>query len=128
MPSMANPELPVPDGLVLRPFRGVRFTVDDLAGVTSPPYDLIDEAGLRELLDTHPNNVVRLILPGIVRPRCAEARETLQEWLSSGVLAADETPAIYVYEQSGPGSCSAGSSATWAWPVRNCTSSCLTRT
>ncbi|WP_326638886.1 DUF1015 domain-containing protein [Streptosporangium sp. NBC_01755] len=100
---MANPELPVPDGLVLRPFRGVRFTVDDLAGVTSPPYDLIDEAGLRELLDTHPNNVVRLILPGIVRPRCAEARETLQEWLSSGVLAADETPAIYVYEQSGPG-------------------------
>ncbi|MGW0587863.1 DUF1015 family protein [Streptosporangium sp. NPDC002607] len=99
---MANPELPVPGGLVLRPFRGVRFTVDDLAGVTSPPYDLIDEAGVRELLDTHPNNVVRLILPGIDQPRYAEAREKLQEWLSSGVLAADETPAIYVYEQSGP--------------------------
>ncbi|MEU4831693.1 DUF1015 domain-containing protein [Streptosporangium sp. NPDC023615] len=103
MPSMANPELPVPDGLVLRPFRGIRFTVDDLAGVTSPPYDLIDEAGVRELLDTHPNNVVRLILPGSDHHRYAEARTTLHEWLSSGVLAADEDPALYVYEQSGPG-------------------------
>ena len=103
MPSMANPELPIPGGLVLRPFRGVRFTVDDLAGVTSPPYDLIDEAGVRKLLDTHPNNVVRLILPGTDRHRYAEARETLHQWLSSGVLAADETPAVYVYEQSGPG-------------------------
>ncbi|MEU8378251.1 DUF1015 domain-containing protein [Streptosporangium sp. NPDC048865] len=100
---MANPELPIPDGLVLRPFRGVRFTVDDLADVTSPPYDLIDEAGVRKLLDTHPNNVVRLILPGTDRHRYAEARETLHRWLSSGVLAADETPAVYVYEQSGPG-------------------------
>ncbi|MGC5012016.1 DUF1015 family protein [Streptosporangium sp. DT93] len=103
MPSMANPELPVPDGLVLRPFRGIRFTVDDLAGVTSPPYDLIDEAGVRELLDTHPNNVVRLILPGSDHHRYAEARTTLHEWLSSGVLAADDRPALYVYEQSGPG-------------------------
>lgn len=103
MPSMANPELPIPGGLVLRPFRGVRFTVDDLAGVTSPPYDLIDEAGVRKLLDTHPNNVVRLILPGTDQHRYAEARETLHQWLSSGVLTADETPAVYVYEQSGPG-------------------------
>ncbi|WP_440085032.1 DUF1015 family protein [Streptosporangium sp. LJ11] len=103
MPSMANPELPIPGGLVLRPFRGVRFTVNDLAGVTSPPYDLIDEAGVRKLLDTHPNNVVRLILPGTDQHRYVEARETLHQWLSSGVLAADETPAVYVYEQSGPG-------------------------
>ncbi|MFF5205340.1 DUF1015 family protein [Streptosporangium sp. NPDC000396] len=99
---MANPELPVPDGLVLRPFHGVRFAVDDLAEVTSPPYDLITEADVRVLLDTHPNNVVRLILPGADRHRYAEARETLHAWLSSGVLAVDETPAVYVYEQRGP--------------------------
>ncbi|MFD8532706.1 DUF1015 family protein [Streptosporangium canum] len=103
MPPMANPELPVPDGLVLRPFRGVRFTVDDLAKVTSPPYDLVEEADIRDLLGSHPNNVVRLILPGADRHRYAEARETLQAWLSSGVLAPDETPAVYVYEQTGPG-------------------------
>ncbi|MDF2711691.1 MAG: hypothetical protein K0R62_7343 [Nonomuraea muscovyensis] len=60
---MGTPELPVPDGLVLRPFRGVRFAVDDPAKVTSPPYDLISNGDVRALLDSHPNNVVRLILP-----------------------------------------------------------------
>ncbi|MEV8637842.1 DUF1015 family protein [Streptosporangium sp. NPDC051023] len=100
---MANPELPIPDGLVLRPFRGVRFAVDNPAEVTSPPYDLIEETSVRELLDSHPNNVVRLILPGADRHRYAEARQILDTWLSSGVLVADETPALYVYEQVGPG-------------------------
>lgn len=63
MPGMGTPELPVPDGLVLRPFRGVRFAVEDPAKVTSPPYDLISDADVEALLDSHPNNVVRLILP-----------------------------------------------------------------
>ncbi|MFG1710258.1 DUF1015 family protein [Nonomuraea sp. M3C6] len=60
---MGIPELPVPDGLVLRPFRGVRFAVEDPAKVTSPPYDLISDADVDTLLGSHPNNVVRLILP-----------------------------------------------------------------
>nr|WP_223167498.1 DUF1015 domain-containing protein [Nonomuraea sp. SYSU D8015] len=60
---MGTPELPVPDGLVLRPFRGVRFAVEDPAKVTSPPYDLISDADVDALLRLHPNNVVRLILP-----------------------------------------------------------------
>ncbi|WP_435054343.1 DUF1015 family protein [Nonomuraea angiospora] len=63
MPGMGTPELPMPDGLVLRPFRGVRFAVEDPAKVTSPPYDLISDADVDALLDSHPNNVVRLILP-----------------------------------------------------------------
>lgn len=63
MPGMGISELPVPDGLVLRPFRGVRFAVDDPAKVTSPPYDLISNGDVHTLLDSHPNNVVRLILP-----------------------------------------------------------------
>ncbi|GAB1823132.1 DUF1015 family protein [Herbidospora sp. RD11066] len=85
-------------GLVLRPFRGVRYTADDLSAVTSPPYDLISPAEARRLADAHPNNVVRLILPG----HYAEARDTLATWLDEGILAADETPALYVYEQSAP--------------------------
>ncbi|MEV4398037.1 DUF1015 family protein [Nonomuraea sp. NPDC049607] len=128
---MGTPELPVPDGLVLRPFRGVRFDVEDPAKVTSPPYDLISDADVEALLASHPNNVVRLILPcnpeatpsaegspprGPAGPpsrlhhrtevpleaRYAEARDTLRAWLDAGVLVADDTPALYVYEQSGP--------------------------
>ncbi|MFD2351554.1 DUF1015 family protein [Nonomuraea ferruginea] len=64
MPGMGNSELPIPDGLILRPFRGVRFAVDDPAKVTSPPYDLISDGDVSALLDAHPNNVVRLIVPG----------------------------------------------------------------
>ncbi|MEV4104677.1 DUF1015 family protein [Nonomuraea sp. NPDC049649] len=112
---MGNSELPIPDGLILRPFRGVRFAVDDPAKVTSPPYDLISEGDVRVLLDTHPNNVVRLILPGTpgsdapgaphdpADPKYAQARRTLEEWRESGILVADEEPALYVYEQRGPG-------------------------
>jgi uncharacterized protein (DUF1015 family) len=97
---MASPELPVLDGLTLRPFHGVRFKVEDVAAVTSPPYDLISDDAARELLDTHPNNVVRLILPGADLHRYGQARDTLREWLETGVLAADPEPAVYVYEQS----------------------------
>ncbi|MEV0200706.1 DUF1015 family protein [Nonomuraea sp. NPDC050691] len=68
MPDMGSPELPVPDGLVLRPFRGVRFAVDDPAKVTSPPYDLISDDDVRALLHSHANNVVRLILPRPTTP------------------------------------------------------------
>jgi uncharacterized protein (DUF1015 family) len=124
---MGIPELPVPDGLVLRPFRGVRFAVEDPAKVTSPPYDLISDADVDALLKLHPNNVVRLILPcpnpgnssptatttdsvAVVAPsaavpleaRYADARDTLRAWLETGILVPDEAPALYVYEQSGP--------------------------
>ncbi|MGN9840560.1 DUF1015 family protein [Nonomuraea sp. H19] len=131
MPGMGTPELPVPDGLLLRPFRGVRFAVEDPAKVTSPPYDLISDADVDALLRLHPNNVVRLILPCSSRSdsspetsaaagsrpepagsgpaevpleaRYTDAGDTLKAWLGSGVLAPDEVPALYVYEQSGPG-------------------------
>ncbi|WP_245642248.1 DUF1015 family protein [Nonomuraea candida] len=37
-----------------------------------------------------------------LQARYAEARDTLQAWLDSGVLVPDAVPALYVYEQSGP--------------------------
>lgn len=100
---MANPELPLPDGLLLRPFHGVRYSVDDLASVTSPPYDLLTPDDTTRLLDSSPNNVVRLTLPPRDRQGYEQAGETLRDWLASGVLAADALPALYVYEQSGLG-------------------------
>ncbi len=98
MPGMESSERA---GLVLRPFHGVRYAVDDLAAVTSPPYDLIFPDELRELLSRHPNNVVRLILPGI--SHYGEASATLREWLAGGALTVDSLPGLYVYEQRGVG-------------------------
>lgn len=96
-------------GVVLAPFRGVRYDpvrVSGLADVTSPPYDVIGPGTLDALLAASPYNVVRLILPAIqldAHAAGAVAAERLESWLSAGVLAPDPEPALYVYEQSGPG-------------------------
>ena len=54
-------------GLVLAPFRGIRYARDRVSGianVTSPPYDVISGGILENLRAADPHNVVRLILPG----------------------------------------------------------------
>ncbi|MFB8270334.1 DUF1015 family protein [Streptomyces sp. NPDC055955] len=95
------------DGLDLIPFRGVRYVpelVGSLAAVTSPPYDVVVRPdGLHHLESADPHNIVRLILPQAVSPdtRNALAADTLRRWLSEGILAPDESPALYVYEQRG---------------------------
>jgi uncharacterized protein (DUF1015 family) len=99
--------LPRPTGLVLAPFRALRYDVDrvDLRSVTSPPYDVIDAAGAEELEKASDVNVVRLILP---RDRDSEgdrylrAARTLRTWRADGVMRADDLPALYVYEQASP--------------------------
>ncbi|GGW75395.1 DUF1015 family protein [Streptomyces xantholiticus] len=101
-----NNEGPAADGgLHLIPFRGLRYVperVGSLAAVTSPPYDVVVRPdGLHHLESADPYNIVRLILP---QARAAEdphsqAAQTLERWLADGVLAADDEPALYVYEQ-----------------------------
>ena len=99
-------------GLVLAPFRGVRYDlsrVGELANVTSPPYDVIGPETLERLLADSPYNIVRLILPvrsvasGEPSARDAGliAAARLADWMAVGALAADDAPALYVYEQRG---------------------------
>ncbi len=89
------------------PFRGVRYAparVGELANVTSPPYDVIGPGALEHLRAASPYNIVRLILPEPERSPASElAAERLRDWLDDGVLAVDPSPALYVYEQRGPG-------------------------
>ena len=95
---------PRPDGLVLSPFRALRYGADvDLRTVTSPPYDVIDAAGVAALEQASDTNVVRLILPRDERSegdRYLRAASTLVSWRASGVLRPDPVPALYVYEQA----------------------------
>ncbi|MDN3293425.1 DUF1015 domain-containing protein [Streptomyces ficellus] len=93
------------DGLHLLPFRGLRYVperVGSLAAVTSPPYDVVVRPdGVHHLESADPHNIVRLILPQAEtsEARHQQAARTLHDWLSEGVLAADDEPALYVYEQ-----------------------------
>lgn len=105
-PLPGSPESPPPD-LAVSPFRAVRYTTPDrsaLARLTSPAYDLVDAASRTALERADPYNVVRLILPradartGDDAYACAA--RTLADWRAAGVLAADDTPALYRYEMA----------------------------
>ncbi|MFG2089870.1 MULTISPECIES: DUF1015 family protein [unclassified Spirillospora] len=93
-------------GLELTPFRGVRFVPEvagDLASVTMPPYDLIDEAAALRLLAGGGHNIVRLNLPRAAGEGYDAAGDRLRRWLDEGALTTDPDPALYVYEASRDG-------------------------
>jgi len=102
-------------GLVLAPFRGLRYAQDRVSGlaeVTSPPYDVIAHDTEDHLLASDPHNIVRLILPrqdahnpralngARAEPAYADAARLLRDWQDEGILVPDPVPALYVYEQT----------------------------
>ncbi len=105
MKSQADPAVLTPSGLELAPFRALRYD-EDVAGplgpLTSPPYDVIDEDGVRRYEAMSPYNVVRLILPREPGSgggtRYDAAATLLGRWRDDGVLRPDAEPALYAYE------------------------------
>src|SRR4051812_9763804 len=103
--SVPSASSPVPEGLRLSPFRALRYAGADrsrLSRLLSPPYDVIGEDERRRLEASDPHNVVRLILPrdadGGPHGAYRAAGGLLQAWRAEGVLRADDSPALYVYE------------------------------
>jgi uncharacterized protein (DUF1015 family) len=99
--------IPSPGGLVLAPFRALRYAgpaADTLARLLCPPYDVIDAEQQTALENSDPRNAVHVILPRDDQAgpgsRYQRAARTLREWRSDGVLQRDSEPAIYVYEMS----------------------------
>jgi uncharacterized protein (DUF1015 family) len=99
---------PVPHGLVLQPFRALRFgAASELTSLISPPYDVIDDDERIQLEARSPHNAVRLILPrepeqpaaAGTTDRYTAAAELLHAWTDQGVLVRDAEPGLYVYEQ-----------------------------
>jgi len=107
------PTIPRPTGLVLAPFRALRYDPAEveLASTLAPPYDVIDDAQREVLADRSPHNVVRLTLPRAEGDDDGDgdgdayegARRTLEQWRAQGVLVADRQPALYVYEERADG-------------------------
>jgi uncharacterized protein (DUF1015 family) len=107
-PGPSSTSVPRPEGLVLSPFRALRFAPDvagDLADLTSPPYDVLDDDAVAALEARSDANVVRLILPRDEpggSDRYQRAAGLLERWRTDGVLIPDPEPALYVYEQADP--------------------------
>ncbi len=93
--------------LRLRPFPAMRFNADlvgDVGEVTSPPYDVMDRPMIDTLLNDHPQNIVRLVLPRMVSDPVrsadpyARAARLLDRWRKQRIVITDEEPGLYVYE------------------------------
>lgn len=88
----------------MAPFRGLRPTTTgpELASRVCPPYDVIDAAQREALLSANSANAVAVILPEATPAGYARAADTLQAWVTDGLLAVDDAPALYVYELEDP--------------------------
>jgi uncharacterized protein (DUF1015 family) len=109
LPSGQQLAGPSASGLVLAPFRGVRYAEDRVSGlaeVTSPPYDVIASENEDQLLASDPHNIVRIIRPhqpaGAAGSAWDDAAADLRQWLEEAILVPDAGPALYVYEQLTP--------------------------
>jgi uncharacterized protein (DUF1015 family) len=111
----SDSSIPSPGGLVLAPFRALRYATTEprhLARLLSPPYDVIDPASRTALEEADPHNFVRLILPRDDRggglSRYQRAARTLEEWRSTGVLVTDREQSLYIYEMASGGTVTRG--------------------
>ena len=82
----------------IKPFKAIRYTkkASDLENLITPPYDKIDSAQQKEYYAKSPYNYCRLILP-MEANKYENAQQRIQKWISDGVLAKDDAPAVFVY-------------------------------
>ena len=80
-----------------RPFRALRYAVDDPAVVTAPPYDVLAEAEVRALAASSEHNVVHVDVPLDGEDRYRRAAERLRAWREDGVLVRDAVPSLTLY-------------------------------
>jgi len=92
----------------LLPFRGFRYALkkpDDLGDMITPPYDMLDNTKVEALYAKNALNAVRidqnraLASDKTNRDRHARAAELFADWVSRGLVQADERPSLYIYEQ-----------------------------
>lgn len=85
----------------IAPFGALRFTekAGKIDQLVCPPYDIISDEQRKAYLSTNAHNIIRLELPREGENPYAQAGQTLNRWLEEGVLACDEQPALYLYEE-----------------------------
>lgn len=92
----------------ISPFKGTRYNtekVKDISKVTAPPYDVISSQEQKDLYESNPYNIVRILL-GMDFPednqnenKYMRAKAFLKDWHDKGILKTDEKESIYIYEQ-----------------------------
>lgn len=86
---------------VIKPFCALRFTkkAGDIRRLVCPPYDIVSEEERVGYIRENPHNIIRLELPREGANPYETAGKTLRDWLDGGILAPDEKPSLYIYEE-----------------------------
>ena len=90
---------------VVKAFKGMRFTGDDIVKKVTPPYDIISEAEQDSYYNSDEHNIIRLEYGKVYAEdddtdnKYIRAGKYLKKWLENGVLAIEDKPVFYVYEE-----------------------------
>ena len=91
---------------LVRAFTGLRPVTGREDDVVAPPYDVMNEAEARALVEGRPWSFLHISRPEVDLPEgtdpyapevYAKGRENLDRMISEGVLVREETPSYYVY-------------------------------
>ena len=84
----------------IKEFRALRFTekAGEIGELCCPPYDIISAEERLEYLSKNANNIIKLEAPDQTPEGYQGAAGELARRINEGVMAQDETPALYIYE------------------------------
>ena len=91
---------------LIKPFTGLRPVAGRADDVVAPPYDVMNEAEAREMVQGRPWSFLHISRPEVDLPEgtdpyaaevYAKGRENLDHMVSEGVLAREDRPSYYVY-------------------------------
>ncbi len=91
---------------LIKPFAGLRPAPGRAADIAAPPYDVMNAAEARRMVEGRPWSFLHISRPEVDLPAgidpyspavYAKARENLEQMIAEGVLIRDSTPAYYVY-------------------------------
>ncbi len=91
---------------LVKPFTGLRPAPDRAEDVVAPPYDVMNEAEARAMVQGRPWSFLHISRPEVDLPEgtdpyapevYAKGRENLERMIAEGILQRDERPSFYVY-------------------------------
>ncbi|MCS7223935.1 MAG: DUF1015 domain-containing protein [Armatimonadetes bacterium] len=90
------------------PFQPITFNpaLGDLSKLIAPPYDVIDDKMAKSLLERHPFNAVRLIVPKPLAQQLKDPYQTASrlwaQWIKEEILIPWDKECIFIYSQRFP--------------------------
>lgn len=78
------------------PFRAFRYASDPVEAVIAPPYDVLSPEQADAYRASHPHNITHVDVP-TGENRYQRAGELYRQWITDGVLVADDAPSLSIY-------------------------------